>query len=782
MSYLGTYKQKKVIKLAPDAVIRINGRMTVELCPICKTRIDLSKYATNISTSLANNTTVGNAQFNIAMPRHGDNGIYMVRGGKVHGINLMDEIEVFMKARFLNKDNTYKYYKVFWGMITNIGESYNSGVQGISVSCESMLKWLQLMKTNEHPSIMALADTKERLDLKTLFWSGKSYANKNPYQIIYSLVNITMLNMVIPSTLDTEKLTIDVGNKKISKKISVGKGSFPAAKDIQLLEQWKSKFASIKASLKMFGTTEESFIVIKDSNQSEKKASSSMGLAAGATKNTPIQINYNSRALMDFRPFIRPDEKSEIDLVSNSYKNNLEIASEVRVYTGFEFYLDTTGDIIFKPPFWNLDTSENEIFKIKDEDILSWDFKDSEESVITRLEVTGSHLQEVNIDSLLVPRGIFTNYNLARHFGMRTEQLSMKYFTTPNMCYYHAISEMDRINANKYKGSITIIGRPEIRLGYPVYIESRDIFGYIENVDHNFTFGGPFTTSLQLSAIRKKYLGQDPMSDGHHKADIGESYRAHHYQGDPAILLYREDDSTFFIDKIRKNYPEDAARFEEACQNKATEQSKLAANDITVKRGGTLKTNRAGIYEEVKLSHPKAQEMMAKLDLAKSTNNRETYLDFLEQAIPVSDEDGYELIGIYENGRSLYLDSNGIIKKKGSSFSQILKDRVDKLTKKNNTLIDPTITQVRIKSDTSSNSFLKDEDTLDVQNNTANGVRDYFKDKAMSLKELRPENDTASTRGCSCMTSDLIGISTRDRLNVGKKQKIISKANKANRK
>jgi len=783
MGYRGTYKQKRVTKLAPDAVIRINGKMTIDICPNpkCNSRVDISKYVTSLSTSLANNTTIGNAQFNIAMPRHGDNGIYMVRGGKVHGINLMDEVEIFMKARFISSDKTYKYHKVFWGVIVNIGESYGSGEQGISVNCESMLKWLQLMKTNEHPSIMALADTKEKLDLKTLFWSGKTYANKNPYQIIYSLVNITMLNMVIPSVLDTEKGTIDIGNEKIQKKVAIGKGSFPAAKDIDLLKKWNNKFASIKSSLKMFGCSEEDFVTISDSNQAEKQTTNNKHLDASGTKEGPIQINYNTRALMDFRPFIKKDQDTEMDLVSNSYKNNLEIASEVKVYTGFEFYLDTTGDIIFKPPFWNLDTSENEVFRLKDEDIISWDFKDSEESVVTRIEVKGSHLQSVNVDSHLTPTGIFTNYNLARQFGMRTEPIYMKYFTTPSMCYAHAISEMDRINANKYKGSITIVGRPEIRLGYPVYIESRDIFGYVENINHNFTFGGPFTTSLQLSAIRKKYIGEDSMSDGYGLTKTGDSYRSYNYKGDPRILIYEGEDVTDFIQLIKERFGDKAAEsFKISAKPKATTGSKKAGDAITVKHGGQLKTNRAGVYKEYPLSSPKAQELLAALDMAKNAESKDTYLDFLERAIPVSDEDGYELIGIFENGRSLYLDRNGVIKKRGSSFSQILQNASVKATQGRTNIIVPGHTEINIEP--TSNSDVKDDPGVDKGSNTAKSVRDYYKDKAISLNKLRPTDDTSSTRGCSCQPSDLTGLSTRDRLGTQSKQRVMSKVSINNKK
>lgn len=781
MVYSGTYKQKKVIKLAPDAVVRINGRTTIQICPNpnCKGSIELSKYITSLSTSLANNTTIGNAQFTITMPRHGDGGSNMVRGGKVYGLNLMDEVEIFIKSRFTNHKDEYRYYKVFWGIISSIGESYNSGAQSVSVNCESMLKWLQLMKTNEHPAVMALNDTVSRTDMDAVFYAGKTYANKNPYQIIYSLVNVTMLNMVLPKQLDTEKGTTTAG---LSPAEQAKKGAgWSGSKDILLLNRWRDNFSKIKGSLKMFGTSEDSFSDVADPKQSESRTKDDASFAGGKTKNTPIQIYYNSRALMDFKPFFKPDDAKQIDPITNVYKNNLEIVSEVKIMSGFEFYLDTTGDIIFKPPFWNVDTRNNPVFYIKDEDIINWDFQESDESIVTRVEVTGSLSQYINVDSYIVPRGIFTNYNWARQFGMRTEQITMRFFTSANMCYYHAISEMDRINADRYKGSLTIIGRPELRLGLPVYIESRDIFGYVDNISHNFSFGGPFQTTVHISAIRKKYLGEDPMSDGHYLEKKGGTPKTKNYKGDSTILLF-QGQSEFakeFYDSVENDLK---AGIKNASETEST-QSKTAAQKLRIDPNKLLKTNRSGVYKEVSLHAPAAQAALKLADNAKNQANRDSYLDFLDAAIPVSDEDGYELVGTYENGRSLYLDKNGTLRKKGKSFSEILSNSLNDVNNRDNTFTTMTIGEVTITGDKTDNAAWRKDylnKTVDKNTNNAEAVKNYYKDKAISLADIKPKQDSIRVKGCSCHDPAISGVTLKDKLSTDSKQKTISNVNKGN--
>ena len=109
--YKGSYKQKKIVKLAPDAIVHVNKKQDIEICPKCHSKIILSNYLTSVTTHLANNATVGTATFTISFPKHGHKGDYFVRDGRVYGINLMDEIEIFFKGRFPGSNGVFLYYR-----------------------------------------------------------------------------------------------------------------------------------------------------------------------------------------------------------------------------------------------------------------------------------------------------------------------------------------------------------------------------------------------------------------------------------------------------------------------------------------------------------------------------------------------------------------------------------------------------------------------------------------------------------------------------------------------
>ena len=51
-----------------------------------------------------------------------------------------------------------------------------------------------------------------------------------------------------------------------------------------------------------------------------------------------------------------------INIFETEYLSKLEIANAVRTITGFEFYQDVTGDLVFKPPMYNMDTSTDPVY------------------------------------------------------------------------------------------------------------------------------------------------------------------------------------------------------------------------------------------------------------------------------------------------------------------------------------------------------------------------------------------------------------------------------------
>ena len=676
--YSATYKQKKVIKLAPDAIVQVEGSPLIEICPDCKRQIKISDYLQNVTTNLSTSGVVGTASFTIAMPRHGHEGRYMVRGGRVFGINLMNEIEIFIKARFPNANGVYEYYKCFWGVVVGIDERYTAGTQEITINCESMIKWLQLMKTNEHPSTQAFTDTEGKWDDQAILWASKTYANKNPFEIIYQMMSITFMNIVIPNMYNDEGTDATFTDK--NGKTSTVKLPIIGTQDKKLTEAWAKKFDKFRTELKMYSVTDDDIKQIASANEPGNQTRDT-SISASDNPATPIAISYNATELFNFRPFRKPDEAQDLDFIKNTFKSNLTIIEEVKMFSGFEFYLDTTGKFIFKPPFWNLDVRNNKLYVLDDTEILNWAWTESEAEVVTRVEVTGAHFQEVNVDSYFIPKAVFTNYALAQQFGIKVESVTQRFFTTTTMCYAHAISELDRYNSNRFKGSVTIIGRPELRLGIPVYFTSRDCFAYIDNISHNFSFGGPFTTTLTLSAVRRKYERDrenltKAESSGDKKVDIGseeyflildkENLTADDIQAERQAEKEAKENVQ---EAVQRQYKKDEIAFKEAKKTGVNVEAvgkKLAAN------GDTLKSNRTGVYKEYHISSPKAQKIVQDFKMAKRSQKVDAYLEVLEKAIPLSDREGYELVGIYENGKSLWFDKGNVLRQKTEETQKAL--------------------------------------------------------------------------------------------------------------
>ena len=736
MLYSQTYKQKPSVKLAPDAIVHINQQASIMICSLCGGTINISDYITSISTNLANNTTVGTATVTLTIPRHGHNGNYMVRGGHIFGVYLMDEIEIYIKSRFKDKTTgEHKYYKCFWGIVSAKEEALSDGVQTVGIQCVSMLRWLQIMSTNEHPSAQLLTNPQFKTDAEALFYTGKTYAGLNVFQIIYSLLSITYLNMVFPAAFDLEKVQTNA-----EKDVYIGTIN---SKEKELISHWKTLFSKFKSNLRMFGTDSSNF----EGFPTKSKIADANKGDIGAVKEAivPIQIFYDTKALIKFRPFMKPDQRSPIDVTSNSYKNNLAIIQEMKEVAGFEFYLDTTGEFIFKPPFWNLEVKSNHVYRVKDTDVLNWSFVESEEDIRTRVEVTGSQLIEVQSDSNLSPRGVYTDYDLAQQFGIRSEQISLRYVTTAEMCYYHAISELDKINANRFKGSITIVGRPELRLGIPLYIESRDCYVYIDNITHNFSFGGPFTTQIQFSALRRKYVTA--------KGDSGEK-----------VLVFEKD-----TELLKSSVSEMSQESKDDKENKkvldSVEKAQTVLGDkFKVISSNMLRTNRAGIYIEKNLKD--ALKELAIGEKAKLEGDPDGYLKFLDKIIPISDEEGYELIGSYENGRSVSMSENGTLISKTISFSKAISGTIPeyKITKVAEMKPSETDTAILADSGTADSDMNYQKGALKNSDSLKDSVANFLKVQAKSLSQLAPANYKRPNYNCpACQGPNFNGgVSVKD--------------------
>jgi len=211
-----------------------------------------------------------------------------------------------------------------------------------------------------------------------------------------------------------------------------------------------------------------------------------------------------------------------VNLFESTYESKLDIATSVTGVTGYEFYQDVDGDLVFKPPLFNLDTSSSRVYRIEPIDIISISFTETEPEA-TYIIIKGGAFQNTRglvDESEWGTRSTYVDYKLVAQYGWRESSIESTYYNNAKSAFFFGISQLDRINAGVNACSITIPLRPEIRPGYPVYIPHIDCYYYVQSISHAFNFGGQCTTTLSLTARRRKFIPPGDNSGASVGADL----------------------------------------------------------------------------------------------------------------------------------------------------------------------------------------------------------------------------------------------------------------------
>ncbi len=193
----------------------------------------------------------------------------------------------------------------------------------------------------------------------------------------------------------------------------------------------------------------------------------------------------------------------------NDYQSHYEIAVQVARLTNYEFYADANGHIWYhQPRFHNYHilTHENpEIYLLRDEDILNCNLTESDQQVITSVYVTGAPNFYTGPKEPVKMVGFYEDPSLVLKYGRRMVPVTHPYVVSEGDINFFARSYLVRANAGRYVGTVTVLGRPEIRMHMPIYIPFRNMIYYVEGITHTFTMGQQFTTTLKLRYGRKPW-------------------------------------------------------------------------------------------------------------------------------------------------------------------------------------------------------------------------------------------------------------------------------------
>lgn len=495
--FQGTWQQgsRPTVVTAPDALVYINGRPDLTACPNCKRRFDLNKYVTSVQVDLSVESAPGSASVSLSVPRHALDD-FLVDGKPI--VTAMMEIEIYAKGYYLVAGMP-QYYPIFWGLITEVSDNFSSGENTFSLSCADILKWWELCRMNVNAAF-----TQPAGQLGKDYITGNVFHGANVYDIIWTLAQQSFGDIVQAQ-----------GSLVSRTRESRFPGTFNAVRR-DIMSYWNARFGQMRSSLLLYGM--EGAAVRGDAiYASQPNATSPVGhkVASTAVRNANGG-EASSQALFDtagnaaaFRSNI--SNSGSPNLWQSEFQTKLEIANVAKEAVGFEFYMDVTGDIVFKPPFYNLDVLSNKPLSwIQDIDIIDWNISESEAEVITQLQMSGTYdggaMDQGITSDYNTPVIQVTDYHLLRQYGWRVQSVNAEYLNSNEAMFYAGLDMLDRINCRRHRATVTIPMRPELRLGFPVYLAPKDEIWYVTGISHSLSFGGRAQTQLTLSARRGKFI------------------------------------------------------------------------------------------------------------------------------------------------------------------------------------------------------------------------------------------------------------------------------------
>lgn len=396
----------------------------------------------------------------------------------------MDRVVVLFSRRFYDERIPYDFIVAFTGIVNSVSDAYTENLTQLTISGEDVTKWLKVTWANVNPSILT-----ERLPdagPDTMRAWSKRFTNMEPWEVI--------------------KLLILGGVDKDGVKVrGVGEFEFdPTISPESSLLSTSIRGEKPTLSPLTFDNTDEGIIEEEDVSDLDR-------LFQKPRLHIQIPVNklqYNAVGQLQRTPYKR-FVNSSYDSYENEYRTHLEIIYEIAKTSYFEFYADQNGDIWYHQPRFDnrhiLTSDIPEVYVLQNDDIISWNFTETDEPVITSILVVG---QQDFIEGEQYPWNLVNFYEdtgLVLKYGRRMLTINHPFVRTSADCYYYAQSLLYRMLAERRTGTITIIGRPEIRQAMPVFIPFRNMVYYINSIGHNFGFGGSFTTTLGLTYGRKPW-------------------------------------------------------------------------------------------------------------------------------------------------------------------------------------------------------------------------------------------------------------------------------------
>lgn len=439
-------------------------------------------------------------------------------------LKTMSEIRVFAKGYFLSQDGNTIYRQIFKGYISSIGYNPTGKMTTISINCAGALGMLDKMQVEQAPSAMS-SSPQEFTPFTSTNW------NLDPYQsIAFIFIYSSMIDGFTRDSIP--QAAMDKNNP------------YNEAVEGQFVAKWQALLYDLARDVHVFGSPNVNDVIsdIKKhlkpndatTNSYAKEALGLFGDVRGATTETAKRTEQDPfyQALRGYHPDM---SFGSIQLLNGRLTTRLERLRYLVNLVGFEAYQDVDGGIVIKPPLYNLDVvnldkdaagnvvkgldpslasmkDATNPFVVQLAEILTESESEDEAAVrMTRVTARGSYMPGFQFEASKELLATAEDIDIAKlaQFGLRTAPpLDVNWIQAGDgkAVYAFAASELARANRGFRTYNMVIPLRPELKLGFPMYLPHRDMYGYIKSITMNWNKGATATTSVVLDSLRRRPL------------------------------------------------------------------------------------------------------------------------------------------------------------------------------------------------------------------------------------------------------------------------------------
>jgi hypothetical protein len=525
-----TTQEREIIKTAPDVVIFMEG-LPYLINPFVNdprtgkqtTLVNFNDHVTSFSATYDTDAMVPNCTVQLQVPNY-EKYLYQMPGGN-NLLQTMAQIQVYAKGYYMSSNGDTVYRRVFKGVTSNIGYNDNGRTLEISVQCQGILYLLEKMMTNIHPSV----NTSHSTGVSQTIWQSK-YASGNAFEVLDAVfLDSFRSDMFQIGSLQSGNWNLD---------------PFKQAVERGYMAKWQAILWNMVKDVHIFGPYKDTQGKTRrmkkgqeHGNPDKNKAHAQVSqVSTTSEKDLVAQYQTYYGNIEFYFPF---RNLTALDLKNSVIVNRLDIIREVVQKMDYEAYQDVDGKIIIKPPLYNLDvvnlgtrtkqtqtnpnSSSNNItdpataiyetnnpFVVYLSEILTEQETEDQGAIRrTRTTVCGNVLRSFGnqYDDFLKQVGEYIDISKLAKFGLREEpmyQVPWIQQGDKQTLFVHAAAETARANRGYRTYTFTIPMRPELKLGFPVYIPHKDMYCYIKNISLNFQIGATATMTVTCDSIRRR--------------------------------------------------------------------------------------------------------------------------------------------------------------------------------------------------------------------------------------------------------------------------------------